>query len=162
MSRSTIYFDYNLIGCQLLVICCKLNNMIRFPKNNREYHWTSHIKGKMVFYQISEQKIKTILKTPSRKEIGIAPDTSAFMKRNDTPRRKEEMWVMFCAGLPASGGAKGGQGGASSKLKVKSQKVMVSAWRYPGISKAGEAIPVPEDIMAELRDQNTWLGRVSE
>ncbi len=120
--------------------------MIRFPKNNREYHWTSHIKGKMVFYQISEQKIKTILKSPSRKEIGIAPDTSAFMKRNDTPKRKEEMWVMFA-------------NFKNSKLEnVKAKTIMISAWRYPGISKAGEAIPVPEDILAELRDQNTWLG----
>ena len=121
---------------------------MRFPKNSREYHWTSHIKGKMVFYQISEQKIKTILKSPSRKEIGIAPETSAFMKRNDTPKRKQEIWVMFA-------------NNKNSKLeKVSAKTIMISAWRYPGISKAGDAIPVPEDILAELRDQNTWLGHL--
>lgn len=84
----------------------------------------------MLYYRISEQKIKTILKNPSRKEEGIAPNTSAVMKRNDTPKRKEEMWVMFQK--------------LSHKLRI------ISAWRYPGMSPKGKEIPIPKDIMQEL------------
>ena len=96
----------------------------------------------MLFYGISEQKIKTILKSPSRKEEGVAEKTFAVMKRNDTPKRKEELWVMYAAV------------GASSKYKVESRKVssnpktmvMISTWRYPGKSKPGKEIPIPDDI----------------
>jgi hypothetical protein len=63
--------------------------MIKFPKDDKKFRWTSHIKNKMLFYGISEQKIKTILKSPNRKEEGIVPNTLAVMKRNDTPKRKE-------------------------------------------------------------------------
>lgn len=115
---------------------------MKFPKNNSRHHWTSHIKNKMLFYRISEQKIQTIMKSPDRKEEGIAPNTFAVMKRNDTPKRKEEFWVMYCAG------------GASSKLKVPSSKfVMISAWRYPGKSKPGKEIPIPDDILAEIKKE---------
>lgn len=115
--------------------------MFRFPKNTKEYHWAQHIKNKMVFYRLSEQKIKTVLKSYDRKEEGIAPNTNAVMKRNDTLKRKEEIWVMYCAS------------GASSTLKVPGSKfVMISAWRYPGKSKPGKQIPIPDDILQEIKD----------
>ena len=112
--------------------------LFRFPKDDKNFHWTSHIKSKMLFYRISEQKIRTILKNPDRREEGIAPNTGAVMKRNDTPKRKEEMWVMYIAG----GGS--AFGGKSSKL------TLISAWRYPGKSKEGKTIPIPEEILREL------------
>ena len=108
----------------------------KFPKNDKNYSWTSHIKSKMLFYGISEQKIKTILKNTDRREEGIAPNTVAVMKRNDTPKRKEEIWVMFAN---------------SGVLK----KTMISAWRYPGKSKPGKEIPIPEDILSEI--QKEWF-----
>ena len=43
------------------------------------------------------------------------------------------------------------------KAKLKTQKdrsfkvKIISAWRYPGISPKGEAIPIPEEILEELR-----------
>ncbi len=116
--------------------------MIKFPKNDSQYRWTSHIKNKMLFYRISEQKIKTILKTPDRKEEGVAPSTLAAMKRNDTPKRKEEIWVMYATTeegariTPRFGGPK---------------KIMISAWRYPGKSKPGKQIPIPDDILEQLK-----------
>jgi len=109
--------------------------MFKFPKNDSQYRWTSHIKNKMLFYGISEQKIKTILKSPSRKEEGVAEKTFAVMKRNDTPKRKEELWVMYAA--------------AGTKF------TMISAWRYPGKSKPGKEIPIPDDILAEI--QKNWF-----
>ncbi len=105
--------------------------MLRFPKNDKNFSWTQHVKDKMLFYRISEQKIKTILKSPSRKEEGIAPSTLAVMKRNDTAKRKEELWVMYAEQAP--------------------KKVMISAWRYPGKSKPGKEIPIPDDILEQIK-----------
>ena len=84
----------------------------------------------MLQYRLSEQKIKTVLKNPARKEEGIAPKTMAIMKRNDTPKRKGEIWVMF----------------QKNGIKIK----VISAWRYPGISPKGKEIPIPEDVLEEL------------
>ncbi len=115
--------------------------MYKFPKNDSQLRWTSHIKNKMLFYRISEQRVKAIMRSPDRKEEGIAPDTLAVMKRNDTLKRKEEVWVMYCA-----------TGAASSKLKVPGSKfIMISAWRYPGKSKPGKQIPIPDDILEEIK-----------
>ncbi len=113
---------------------------MKLPKDDKNYHWTSHIKSKMLFYKISEQKIKSILKSPDRHEEGIASNTFAVMKRNDTSKRKEELWVMY-----------------QEKLKNKNEKgkIMISAWRYPGKSKPGTAIPIPEDILVEI--QKEWF-----
>lgn len=110
--------------------------MIKFPKNDSKTRWTRHIKDKMLFYRISEQKIKTILKSPNRKEEGIAQGTLAVMKRSDTPKRKEELWVMYAEQAP--------------------KKVMISTWRYPGQSKPGKEIPIPEDILEEIKKE--WFS----
>ncbi len=113
--------------------------LFRFPKDDKNFSWTSHVKNKMMHYRLSEQKIKTILKNPARKEKGIAPETDAVMMRNDTPKRKEELWVMTKK--------------KESNVKGQMSKVIViSAWRYPGISPKGKDIPVPEDIFTELSD----------
>ena len=114
--------------------------LIKFPKNDKNFHWTQHIKDKMLFYRISEQKIKSILKSPDRREEGIAPNTFAAMKRNDTPKRKEELWIMYQE---------------KSKSKNEKGKIMISTWRYPGKSKPGTAIPIPDDILEEI--QKVWF-----
>lgn len=111
--------------------------IFRFPKDDAQYSWTQHVKDKMIQYRLSPQKIKTILKNPSRKEEGIAPKTVAVMKRNDTPKRKEEQWVMYQEQVK------------SEKLKAKKLRV-ISAWRYPGVSPKGKEIYIPEDILTEL------------
>ncbi len=98
----------------------------------------------MLFYRISEQKIQTIMKNPDRKEEGIAPNTLAVMKRNDTPKRKEELWVMYATSDPEDA-AKARFGGP--------KKVMISTWRYPGKSKPGKQIPIPNDILEAIKKE---------
>lgn len=113
--------------------------LFKFPKDDKYFSWTSHVKNKILQYRLSEQKIKTVLKNYVRKEDGIAPKTTAVMKRNDTPKRKEEIWVMYQE--------------LSRKSKVESQKLrIISAWRYPGISPKGKEIPIPRDILEELQE----------
>ena len=114
-----------------------------FPKNDKTFYWTNHVKGKMMFYRLSAQKIRQVFNDPKREEEGIAPKTFAAMRRNDTKKRKEEIWVMYCRLLPSS-----------EKFKVKSSKViLISAWRYPGISKRGKQIPIPEEILNEIKKE---------
>lgn len=123
--------------------------IFKFPKNDKNYRWTQHIKDKMLFYRISEQKIRAILKNPNRREEGIAPNTIAVMKRNDTPKRKEELWVMFAQ---ASLGKFKLQ---SASWRTNAKQIMISTWRYPGKSRPGKDIPIPEDTLAEI--QKNWF-----
>ena len=109
----------------------------RFPKDDHTFTWTRHIKNKMMFYGLSESRIRAVLREPKRVEEGIAPRTTAAMRRNDKNKKKEEIWIMYQK--------------ATNKRKLGGPKIlMISAWRYPGVSKAGAPIPIPEDIVAEL------------
>ncbi len=114
--------------------------LIKFPKDSYDTHWTSHVKKKMAFYGLSEQRIKGVIRNPKRKEDGVAPETVAVMQRNDKPKKNEEIWVMY----------------AKRKSNIKDQKsklsrtIMISAWRYPGISKKRDGVPMPDGVMEEL------------
>lgn len=103
---------------------------IIFPKNDGRYQWTNHVKGKMVQYGISESLMKRIIKTPKRREEGIAEYTIVVMQPSGMGKRKHEVWVMYQL--------------LGKKLKV------ISTWRYPGTSPAGKRIYIPEDVLAEL------------
>ncbi|MCX6719533.1 MAG: hypothetical protein NTV36_00245 [Candidatus Staskawiczbacteria bacterium] len=113
--------------------------------------WTEHSKIKMRQYGLSTQKLLNILRKPERKEKGIVPGTVGVMKTNkiffkekkitlekawQRPKKAPgEIWLMYRDTKSASLGA---------------IRKIISAWRYPGISKPGEEIPMPEDIRQEL------------
>ena len=107
--------------------------IIKSPKDNSLYKWTSHVKGKMIFYRLSESKILRTIRNYIRKQSGLAPDTVCYMARNDKPKRKEEVWVMTKINSTKSG-----------------KMIIISAWLYPGISQPGSEIPVPVDILEEI------------
>lgn len=104
-------------------------------------------------YGLSKQKLLGILARPERREKGIVPGTEAVMKTNKVffrekrttvkkawqkPRRAPgEIWIMY---KDVKKIAKFGE----------NIRKIISAWRYPGISKSGEEIPIPEDIRQEL------------
>ena len=105
------------------------------PKNTDEITWTRHSIEKMRFYNLSENRLKRVLRNPDRKEEGIALETLAVMQRTGTKKHPTEIWLMY----------------QKIKSKVKSQKLkVISAWRYPGISPVGKEIPIPEDIKKAL------------
>ena len=103
-------------------------------------------------YGLSKSKLLGILRKPERKEQGIVPGTIAVMKTNKVffkekkitlskawqkPKRAPgEIWLMY--------------------KETKDQKKIISAWRYPGISKPGEEIPIPKDIRQELLNNNDY------
>lgn len=149
--------------------------LLRFPKDDATTHWTSHVKDKMVHYGLGEGRIRRVIKNGARREVGVAPNTIAVMQRNDTPKRKEEIWVMLQEAkkqenkkaieqenrkaLKQVNTATTNQKnkkttGPEDLLRIlqKPKMTIISAWRYPGVSKPGKAIPIPEDILAELDD----------
>ena len=109
--------------------------------------WTDHAKIKMRQYGLSKSKLMQILTNPERQEEGIVPGTIAVMQTKKVyPSRVAvtvkpglakkpagEIWLMY------------------TKLKKPVVAIkIISAWRYPGISKPNERIPIPEDIRQEL------------
>lgn len=111
----------------------------------KKIHWTEHAKIKMRQYGLSKYKLMQMLHKYERKERGIVPGTIAVMQshrgiaqkntqnnaeRNWAKRRGGEVWLMY--------------------KDVKEMRKIISAWRYPGVSKPGEQIPIPEDIKREI------------
>ncbi len=96
-----------------------------------KYHWTDHAKEKMRYYNLSESRLKRVFRHPSRKEEGVAENTIACMQKAGSPKHPYEVWLMF---------------------QSKHDTIfIISAWRYPGTSPVGGKVPIPEDIISELK-----------
>ena len=114
------------------------------PKNTKDFYWTRHIRGKMIYYGLGEGRLRRILKNPKRKEEGIAPNTVALMQpasptgRRTGSKKPGEIWLMY---QPAS------------SVDKQKRNIMISAWRYPGISPKRKEIPIPDDIIKELKKE---------
>jgi hypothetical protein len=104
---------------------------IKEPKNTEKYYWTKHVYEKMKQYQLSEQVIKRVIRSPQRVEPGIAPGTAAAMQTRGQ-KRKTEIWTMYI------------------KDYKKDQIKIITAWRYPGVSPIRKDLPIPDDILEEL------------
>jgi len=82
----------------------------------------------MRHYGLSEQKIKSVLNSPKRVEKGIADGTIAFLLSAGSVKHPHEIWVMVA--------------------DDKDKRRVISAWRYPGVTKPGE--PLPDQIVREM------------
>ncbi len=130
----------------------------------RKIVWTEHAKIKMKQYGLSVSKLLGILHKPERKEKGIAPGTMAVMKTNKII--KKTISLLKKDNKPAFAKTTAWQRRAPGEIWImfkdaKTQKEgeirkIISAWRYPGISKLGEEIPIPEDILKELLKNNEY------
>lgn len=117
------------------------------PQEHKKIHWTEHSKIKMRQYGLSKSKLINLLHKPERRELGIVPGTNAVMQTNKQygknnlklnlsktiwKQRKTpgEVWLMY--------------------KDVKDIRKVISAWRYPGVTKPGDSIPIPDDIREEL------------
>jgi hypothetical protein len=99
-------------------------------------------------YGLSKQKLLGILRKPERREKAIVQGLVAVMKTNklffkekkidikkawQQPKKfPGEIWIMY--------------------KDTKDFRKIISAWRYPGITKPGEEIPVPIDIKNYLEN----------
>ena len=94
--------------------------------------WTMHVKGRMRFYGLSESRVKRVIAHPERAEAGIAPKTTAVMQPiTKKGKITQEIWVMY--------------------QDKKTQRTIITAWRYPGKSPVRETIPIPGNIRDELQ-----------
>jgi hypothetical protein len=110
--------------------------MPTLPKQ-RTIQWTNHAKAKMAFYKLSRQRVLHVLNSPKRIEEGVAPKTLAAMQ-------PASIKTVRAAGVPAKAGTRASQ----DKFKetwsqeiwvmvedAKGQRIIISAWRYPGMTK---------------------------
>jgi len=120
-----------------------------YSGKQKPLRWTSHAKAKMNFYRLSEQRVRRVLISPKRIETGIAPETIAMMQpvavkwamdngereSGENGKRREfwtqEIWVMV--------------------EEDKKERKIISAWRYPGMTKPGESLP--DEILSEIRSE---------
>lgn len=127
--------------------------MVIYTSLTQEFVWTKHSVEKMAFYGLSENRVKRVLRNPSRTEKGIAPNTIASMQVAGSKKHPYEIWVMYQIKSQKSKvksqnlGRQGNQKLTNKKLK---QIIIISAWKYPGRSKPGEPLPIPQDILEEI------------
>jgi len=122
--------------------------------------WTKHALAKMQYYRLTQNKVKTVLRSPFRMEEGIAEHTLAVMipnklvSQNKTSivkkpssfnrwektfkHHKEEIWAMY--------------------QKRHGQIFIISAWRYPGESPVNKPLEIPPDVYDDL---NSFLKEIA-
>ncbi len=88
--------------------------------------FTYHSRAKMRYWGLSESRVKHAMHSPRRVEEGIAPKTIAMMQPITVKREqgretwKQELWVMI--------------------QDMGSRRKIISAWRYPGMTKPRDEI----------------------
>jgi len=107
---------------------------LKILSNDEKIFWTKHSKAKMRQYHLSEKRVLRILRKPERKEEGIAPGTIANMQITGTKKHPTEAWMMY------------------QILKRPRGIKIISAWRYPGRTPAGERPTIPEDVLEDLNE----------
>lgn len=117
--------------------------MFKIPKNDSKYHWTNHVVRKMAFYGLTPDRVKRVIRSPKRVEEGIAENTVGVMQPSTNIKKPTEVWVMYQ------------QKNQNPKIKNQNlgKKIIISAWRYPGISPVGKQMPIPADILEELKNE---------
>jgi len=111
-----------------------LNTKFKIPKNTDKFFWTKHAVEKMKFYGLTPQRVLRIIKLPERREESIVENCVACMQSLGT-KKKTEIWVMY-----------------QKNLKVKNQKKIISAWRYPGVSPKNKMPVIPEDVWEGINE----------
>jgi hypothetical protein len=102
-------------------------------------------------YGLSEQKVKSVIRSPKRTEKGVAPKTAAVMQPV-SPKLvdgktiwKQEIWVMY----RVKGKGQKAKGKSEARVSLLPPQLrIISTWRYPGVSP--KRSPIPEEIWREL------------
>lgn len=101
----------------------------------KDLFWTAHAKAKMEYYRLSESRVRRVIKNPERIEQGIADDTIALMQPHGRGKSAHEIWVMI--------------------FDAEDKRRVISAWRYPGKTLPGEALP--SQIMKEFEEASSYI-----
>ncbi len=123
---------------------------IELVKN--KIYWTEHAREKMRYYGLSESRVLRILRHPKRVEEGVAENTTAVMQSAGSVKHPYEIWMMYQKKVKSKKAK--GKSKENIFLDNEQQVVIISAWKYPGVTKPGAEIPIPEEVRAELRIMN--------
>ncbi len=96
-------------------------------------------------YRLSESRVKRVLRHPARREVGVAEDTVAGMQPAGSTKHPYEIWAMWQEKVKSQ------KSKVKSKFNKPKQIIIISAWRYPGVSPIGEPPPIPEEVWAILK-----------
>ncbi len=120
----------------------------------KEIYWTEHSRLKMRQYGLSESRVKRILRFPKRLEVGVAPDTTAGMQPAGSKKHPYEIWVMWATKFKNQNLKikMTIQNAKLTKFKIK-QTLIISAWKYPGVSPVHEPPPIPDDVWEIVRKE---------
>lgn len=129
--------------------------LFKIPKDDERYRWTNHVVRKMTFYGLSPDRVKRVIRAPQRMEVGIAENTLAGMQVAGSKKNPSEIWVMYAEkrNKRQETGDKEKVYGMSLVSGRVSLKVIITAWRYPGVSPVRDEIPIPANILAELKKE---------
>jgi hypothetical protein len=128
---------------------------IKDIKDDQTFQWTNHAKRKLFYYRLGPAKIKSIIRHPARLEQSIVQGLTAAMRPGGSRKNPYEIWTMFeiieIKNQKLKLGIKNLKNKAK-KIKLKPQKKIkiISCWRYPGKTKPGKPVPIPEDVISEL------------
>lgn len=117
------------------------------------YQFTLHAQYKMQQYGLSEQRVRSVIRSPKRREEGIVPKTVAVMqpvsmkKIDGKEVWKQEIWVMFQTKKSENKNQSVIASASGFRLEPTRLKI-ISAWRYPGVSPKRN--PIPDEILREL------------
>jgi hypothetical protein len=106
--------------------------LLKSSEGQGKIAWTQHSKSKLRQYRFSEKRVLRIFRRPDRVEEGIAEGTVAAMQITGTKKHPTEAWIMYVI------------------LKRPKGIKVISAWRYPGRTPAGERPVIPQDTLDEL------------
>lgn len=118
--------------------------LFKIPKNSEQFVWTNHSIDKMRQYGLSEQRVRSVLHTPKRKEDGVAPNTSAVMQSTGTKKHPSEVWVMFQEIQKSN--IKNQNDDDKFKNNFGKKLRIISTWRYPGVSPIRTVPNIPEEV----------------
>ncbi len=94
-----------------------------------KFLWTNHSKQKMMYYKLSPQMIKRVIRYPTRLEVGVIENGIAVM-RTSLSKKYSEIWVMY--------------------IMINSQQLkIITVWRYPGKSQVND--PIPKEVLKDIR-----------
>lgn len=119
----------------------------KLPRDDAKYRWTNHVIRKMMHYGLSPDRVKRVIRAPKRMEVGIAENTLAAMQVAGSKKNPSEIWVMW---------AERGQKPTKADPLKTVQKIIITAWRYPGTSPVRDEIPIPANILAELKREKLF------
>jgi len=118
-------------------------------KEDNFFSWTKHSQYKLKEYNLSGKRIKRIIRHPDRIEEGIAPGTIAAMQKSGSKKHPYEIWTMYVLEKSKIQNQRLSQK-LARELKLQPKIRVISAWKYPGITKPGDPLPIPPEVFEEI------------